>query len=494
MRDLVQYSIEGLGDIYRAREATVREVVQAYLDTIEAREPRIKAFLQVFAERALEEASGLDAKGHDGRPLFGIPVAIKDNLCTRGIPTTCASKILEGYRPPYDATVVERLRAAGAVIIGKTNLDEFAMGSSCENSAFQITHNPWNEAYAPGGSSGGSAAAVAADMALASLGSDTGGSIRQPASLCGVVGLKGTYGRVSRYGLVAFASSLDQIGPFARDVRDCALVMEAIAGRDERDATTIPASVPDLRGELERGFKGMRVAVSADLETWEMDASVKEVAARTVDELARDSVPVARVALPGMETSIAAYYILANAEASSNLARYDGVRYGLRSSSASLAAMYDETRGAGFGDEVKRRILLGTYVLSSGYYDAYYAKAQQVKALICSQFEELFKSCDLILLPTAPTPAFKLGERLEDPIAMYLSDIFTTPANIAGLPAISVPAGLSPEGLPIGMQLVAGWGEEAKLMRGAFGLERMYRFREQHVLGPKAGRGRDGNR
>ena len=494
MNDLVQYSIEGLGDIYRAREATVREVVQAYLDTIEAREPRIKAFLQIFAEDALEEASGLDAKGHDGRPLFGIPIAIKDNLCTRGIPTTCASKILDGYRPPYDATVVDRLRAAGAMIIGKTNLDEFAMGSSCENSAFQVTRNPWDEACAPGGSSGGSAAAVAADMALASLGSDTGGSIRQPASLCGVVGLKGTYGRVSRYGLVAFASSLDQIGPFARDVRDCALVMEAIAGHDERDATTIPEPSPDLHGGLEKGFEGLRVAFPSDLKKWEMDASVKEIATRTIDDLKKDSVPAEGVTLPGMDTSIAAYYILANAEASSNLARYDGVRYGLRSRSKSLADMYDETRGEGFGEEVKRRIMLGTYVLSSGYYDAYYAKAQQVKALICAQFEELFKRFDLIVLPTSPTPAFKLGERLEDPIAMYLSDIFTTPANIAGLPAISVPAGLSPEGLPIGMQLIAGWGEEAKLMRGAFGLERMYRFRAQYVLGPKGGKGRHGGR
>ncbi len=490
MTDLLQYSIHELQGLYRERKASVREVVQSYLDSIAARELRIKAFLQVFESAALEEAAALDANGHDGRPLFGVPVAIKDNLCTRGIPTTCASKILEGYRPPYDATVVERLRAAGAVIVGKTNLDEFAMGSSCENSAFQITANPWNEAYAPGGSSGGSAAAVAADMALASLGSDTGGSIRQPASLCGVVGLKGTYGRVSRYGLVAFASSLDQIGPFTRDVRDCALVMEAIAGHDERDATTIPEPSPSLRGDLERGFEGLRVAYPSELGTWEMDASVRAIAEGTIDELKKSSVPISGVTLPGMETSIATYYILANAEASSNLARYDGVKYGLRASSKSLADMYDETRGAGFGDEVKRRIMLGTYVLSSGYYDAYYSKAQQVKALICAQFEELFKKHDLVVLPTSPTPAFKLGERLEDPIAMYLSDIFTTPANIAGLPAISGPAGHSPEGLPIGMQLVAGWGQEAKLLRGAFGLERMYRFRERFV----GGAGKQGER
>jgi len=491
MNDLLRYSVAALQGIYSERTATVREVVQSYLDAIAGREPRIRAFLRVFSDAALEEAAKLDAKGYDGRPLYGVPIAIKDNLCTRGIPTTCASKILEGYRPPYDATVVERLRSAGAVIIGKTNLDEFAMGSSCENSAFQITRNPWNEAHAPGGSSGGSAAAVAADMALASLGSDTGGSIRQPASLCGVVGLKGTYGRVSRYGLVAFASSLDQIGPFARDVRDCALVMEAIAGHDERDATTIPKPSPDLLGDLEKGFDGLRVAFPSELGNWEMDGSVRDIANGTIEKLKTNSVPVSGVTLPGMETSIATYYILANAEASSNLARYDGVKYGLRSSSKSLADMYDETRGEGFGEEVKRRILLGTYVLSSGYYDAYYAKAQQVKALICAQFEELFKKHDLVLLPTSPTPAFKLGERLEDPIAMYLSDIFTTPANIAGLPAISVPAGLSPEGLPIGMQLVAGWGEEAKLMRGAFGLERIYRFRERFVHGAGSEGGRN---
>jgi aspartyl-tRNA(Asn)/glutamyl-tRNA(Gln) amidotransferase subunit A len=491
MSDLLRYSIAELQRLYRERKASVREVVQSYLDSIAAREPRIRAFLQVFNDAALDEAAKLDEKGFDGRPLYGVPVAIKDNLCTRGISTTCASKILEGYLPPYNATVIDRLRAAGAVIVGKTNLDEFAMGSSCENSAFQVTRNPWNEECAPGGSSGGSAAAVAADMALASLGSDTGGSIRQPASLCGVVGLKGTYGRVSRYGLVAFASSLDQIGPFARDVRDCALIMEAIAGHDERDATTIPTPSPDLHTGLEKGFDGLKVAFSSDLGKWEMDASVKEIATRTIDDLKKNSVPVSGVTLPGMETSIATYYILANAEASSNLARYDGVKYGLRSSSKSLADMYDETRGAGFGDEVKRRIMLGTYVLSSGYYDAYYAKAQQVKALICAEFEELFKRFDLVLLPTSPTPAFRLGERLDDPIAMYLSDIFTTPANIAGLPAISVPAGLSPEGLPIGMQLVARWGEEAKLMRGAFGLERMYRFRERFVRAAGSGGGRN---
>ena len=490
MGDPIQYSIGELAALYRTGDLTVRAVVEAYLERIAAREPRIQAFLQIFSDAALEEAEKLDAKGYDGRALFGVPIAIKDNLCTRGIPTTCASRMLAGYRPPYDATVVERLRAAGAVIIGKTNLDEFAMGSSCENSAFQTTRNPWNEACAPGGSSGGSAAAVAAGMALAALGSDTGGSIRQPASLCGVVGLKGTYGRVSRYGLIAFASSLDQIGPFARDVRDCAAVMEVIAGHDEHDATSIPEASPDLHTDLEKGLDGLRVAVPEDFEKWDMDESVREITARTIKDLVEGGTADTGVSLPGMEVSIATYYVLANAEASSNLARYDGVKYGLRSSSDSLIDMYERTRGEGFGDEVKRRILLGTYVLSSGYYDAYYAKAQQVKALICAQFGEVFKRYDLILVPTSPTPAFKLGEKLDDPIAMYLSDIFTTPANIAGLPAISVPAGLSREGLPIGMQLIAGPGQEATLMRGAFALERMYRFRERFAGGPGGERGR----
>jgi aspartyl-tRNA(Asn)/glutamyl-tRNA(Gln) amidotransferase subunit A len=483
MSDLLRYSIAGLQEIYRERRASVREVVQSYLVAIAAREPDVRAFLQVFKDAALQEAAKLDARGFDGLPLYGVPVAVKDNICTRGIPTTCASKILEGYRPPYDATAVERLKAAGAVIIGKTNMDEFAMGSSTENSGFHVTRNPWNDEYVPGGSSGGSAAAVAAGEALVALGSDTGGSVRQPASLCGVVGLKGTYGRVSRYGLVAFASSLDQIGPLARDVTDCAALMEVIAGHDEHDATSIPGAAPDLRAGLERGFEGLRIAAPRDLESWKIDESVKEIAVGTIRDLEGAHMKVERVDLPSTDISIASYYILANAEASSNLARYDGVKYGLRSSSESLADMYDETRGAGFGDEVKRRILLGTYVLSAGYYDAYYAKAQKVRSLICSGFKKIFESCDLIVLPTSPTPAFRLGEKLDDPITMYLTDVFTTQANIAGIPAISVPAGLSPDGLPVGMQLVAGWGEEAKLMRGAFGLERMYRFRERFVRG-----------
>lgn len=479
MSDLLAYSIDDLAGLYRSRKVSVREVVGAYLDRIEAAEPAIGAFLRVTREEALARAERLDERGYDGAALHGVPVAVKDNICTRGTPTTCASRMLEGYRPPYDATVVERLERAGAVVVGKTNLDEFAMGSSCENSAFQPTRNPWDTRRAPGGSSGGSAAAVAARMALASLGSDTGGSIRQPAALCGVTGLKGTYGRVSRYGLVAFASSLDQIGPLARSVRDCARVMEAIAGRDALDATTIPEPCPALAEDLEKGLGGLRVAVPAGLESWEMDASVRAVVEETIASLTADGMRPEPVKVPGMESSIASYYVLANAEASSNLARYDGVKYGFRAAADSLGEMYERTRGEGFGEEVKRRILLGTYVLSSGYYDAYYSKAQQVKALICDEFEMIFRRYDLLLLPTSPTPAFRLGERLADPIAMYLSDIFTTPANIAGFPAISVPAALSPDGLPIGMQLFAGWGKESVLLRGARGLETRYRFHER---------------
>ncbi len=487
--DILGHSIEGLAGLYRRRKISVREVIDAYLARIAAGEPSIRAFLRVFEEEALSRARELDEGGYDGRLLYGVPVAVKDNICTRGVPTTCASKMLETYRPPYDATAVERLKRAGAVIVGKTNLDEFAMGSSCENSAFQITKNPWDGGRAPGGSSGGSAAAVAAGMALAALGSDTGGSIRQPAALCGITGLKGTYGRVSRYGLVAFASSLDQIGPMTRDVRDAARVMEAIAGHDALDSTTLSEPAPVLAADLEKGLGGLRVAVPAGIDRWEMDEEVREVAMRTVADLSADGLKPETVELPGMESSIASYYVLANAEASSNLARYDGVRYGYRAASEALGEMYERTRGEGFGEEVKRRILLGTFVLSSGYYDAYYAKAQRVQALIRSQFGDVFRRFDLVLLPTSPTPAFRLGERLADPIAMYLSDIFTTPANIAGFPAISVPAALSSDGLPIGMQLFAGWGKESVLLRGAYGLERVFRFRERFP-GPDAGGGR----
>jgi len=410
-------------------------------------------------------------------------VAVKDNICTRGMPTTCGSKILAGYRPPYDATVVERLTAAGAIIIGKTNMDEFGMGSSNEYSAFGRVRNPWNEECAPGGSSGGSAAAVAAGMVPAALGSDTGGSIRQPASFCGVTGLKGTYGRISRYGLVAFASSFDQIGPLAGDTEGCALLMQALAGPDGRDATAIEEDCPDLLAGLDSGLTGLSFAISGEMKGWELDpaaVAALDEAFRTIS--AAGSSPET-VALPDMETSIASYYVIANAEASSNLARFDGVRYGLRVDSDSLGGLYAATRTAGFGEEVKRRILLGTYVLSGGYYDEYYGKALTVRKMITEAYRDIFSRIDLLMLPTTPGPAFRLGERLDDPVSMYLSDIFTTPANLAGLPAVSIPAGLSADGLPVGIQRVAGVGREDLLLRGARGLEKLFRFRERFVPG-----------
>jgi aspartyl-tRNA(Asn)/glutamyl-tRNA(Gln) amidotransferase subunit A len=480
MKDLTELSITELDSEYASGRASPVDVVEAYLDLIDRRDGIVRAFLHLFRDRALERAAALAAEGSNGRPLYGVPVAVKDNICTRGLPTSCASRILEDYRPPYDATVVERLEEAGAVIIGKTNLDEFAMGSSTENSAFGATRNPWNPDCAPGGSSGGSAAAVAAGLVPVALGSDTGGSIRQPAAFCGVAGLKGTYGRVSRYGLVAFASSLDQIGPFTRNIEDCARVMEVIAGHDVHDATSIPGPPPPLIAGLEAGVQGLKVAIPGGTEKWDIGEGIRRSFAETVDILKRAGADITEVDLPDVDASIACYYILANAEASSNLARYDGVKYGSRKEAENLVDMYERTRGEGFGEEVKRRILLGTYVLSAGYYDAYYTKAQQVKALICDGFEAIFKGSDLIVLPTTPTAAFRIGEKIDDPIAMYLSDIFTTQANIAGLPAISIPSGLSDDALPIGMQLMAAAGNEQVLLSAARFLERRYSFAEKH--------------
>jgi aspartyl-tRNA(Asn)/glutamyl-tRNA(Gln) amidotransferase subunit A len=485
MSDITEISIRDLQEEFEKGRLKPVDVVESYLEKIERRDGAVKAFLEVFGTESRERAAALEKEGRRGRPLYGVPVAVKDNICTRGFPTTCASRILEGYKPPYDATVVERLLEAGAVVIGKTNLDEFAMGSSTENSAYQVTRNPWKLECAPGGSSGGSAAAVAAGLAPVALGSDTGGSIRQPAAFCGVVGLKGTYGRVSRYGLVAFASSLDQIGPITRTVDDCAAVMDVISGHDPHDATSIPGSPPSLVRESEKGVTGLRIAIPSRMAEWDLEPSIRDTVEGAARALGDAGTEPESVDLPDMDASIACYYVLANAEASSNLARYDGVKYGLRAPSDSLVAMYERTRGDGFGEEVKRRILLGTYVLSSGYYEAYYAKAQQVKAKICDEFARIFERYDLILLPTTPTPAFRIGEKVDDPIAMYLSDIFTTPANIAGLPAVSIPAGLSREGLPVGLQLIAGAGGEGALMRGARFLERILRFNERFA--PDAG-------
>jgi aspartyl-tRNA(Asn)/glutamyl-tRNA(Gln) amidotransferase subunit A len=435
-------------------------LTEAVLQRLHAVEDRVHAYITVTPKLAREQAAAADAafaRGDVGSPLQGIPLALKDNLCTQGIRTTCASHMLEHFVPPYDATVVQRLKAAGAVFVGKANLDEFAMGSSTENSYFAPTRNPWGGLdYVPGGSSGGSAAAVAADACIAALGSDTGGSIRQPAAMTGVVGLKPTYGRVSRYGLVAFASSLDQIGPLTKDVRDAALLLQAIAGHDARDSTSGDVPVPDYSEGLDRGVQGMKLGVPREYFVDGMDPEVEAAVRTGIDTLKQAGAELVEVSLPHTKFAVATYYVLANAEASSNLARYDGVRYGLRAaSSEDLLTMYKRTRAEGFGTEVKRRIMLGTYALSSGYYDAYYKKAQQLRTLFRQDFREAFERCDALVTPVSPTPAFRLGERLDDPLQMYLADVFTTPVSLAGLPAISVPCGFTPQDLPIGLQLIA---------------------------------------
>jgi len=452
------------------------EVVESTLDAIAARDGEVGAYLDVFAERARARARAQTESGEFRKlPLGGVPVAIKDNMCVAGERTTCGSRILRDYRSPYTATAVARLEAAGAVVMGKTNLDEFAMGSSTENSALGTTRNPWDTERAPGGSSGGSAAAVAAEMAAAALGSDTGGSIRQPASFCGVVGMKPTYGRVSRYGLVAFASSLDQIGPIARSVGDAALVLEAMGGHDAMDATSLTAPVERWSAGLASGLKGMTLGVPTAFLS-DMDASVRSAFDATVEKARGAGARITEVSLPHAPYAVAAYYIIANAEASANLARFDGVKYGHRARADALYEMYTRTRDEGFGAEVKRRILLGTYVLSAGYYDAYYRQAQKVRSLIIRDFEAAFAACDLVLMPTAPTPAFRLGEKVDDPILMYLSDVYTIPVNLAGLPGLSLPVALAEGGLPVGVQFVGRALDEAGVLRGAAGLEKACAF------------------
>ena len=461
-----------------AKELTATEVCQAHLDRVAALDGALHAFHTVAAERALERARVLDAEQQAGRlagSLHGVPIALKDNMSTRGLKTTAASRILERYVPPYNATVVQRLEAAGAVILGKTNLDEFAMGSSTENSAFGPSRNPWALDRAPGGSSGGSAVAVAARMAPLALGSDTGGSIRQPAALSGVVGLKPTYGRVSRYGLLAFASSLDQIGPFARTVQDAALVLEVIAGADPHDSTAAPEPVGHYRDALTGDVRGLRIGVPRAVLADGVDAAVLTAFNAAVDTMKARGALLVDIDLPHARYAIPVYYLIATAEASSNLARYDGVRYGHRAAldkDGTLQAMYDRTRDEGFGAEVKRRIMLGTYVLSAGYYDAYYLKAQQVRTLLRRDYEQAFATVDVVAMPTTPTPAFKLGEKTGDPLQMYLADVFTVSANLAGLPAISVPCGFSGECLPIGLQLTGRAFDEATLLRAADAFQR----------------------
>jgi aspartyl-tRNA(Asn)/glutamyl-tRNA(Gln) amidotransferase subunit A len=434
---------------------------------------KLHAFRTVATERALARATAADRERTlPGKPLLGVPIALKDNLCTAGLTTTAGSRLLRDYVPPYDATVVERLERAGAVIVGKTNCDEFAMGSSTEHSAFGPTRNPWAPDRTPGGSSGGSAAAVAAGLVPIALGSDTGGSIRQPAALCGVIGLKPTYGRVSRYGLVAFASSLDQIGPFARSARDAAVLLGVIAGHDPRDATTATLPVPDYTTALTGDAHGLRIGVPRHLLADGVDPDVAAAFERGLAELTSAGAALVDVELPHAATGIPVYYLVAPAEASSNLARFDGVRYGARPPAATVREMYEKTRGDGFGAEVKRRIMIGTYVLSAGYYDAYYLKAQQIRTLIRRDYDEAFARVDLVAVPTSPTPAFRLGERTDDPMQMYLSDVFTVAAPLAGLPAISIPCGLTPARLPVGLQLTARAFDEAALLRAADVIER----------------------
>ncbi|MBF0345822.1 MAG: Asp-tRNA(Asn)/Glu-tRNA(Gln) amidotransferase subunit GatA [Nitrospirae bacterium] len=451
------------------KEISPVELADAVFNRIDSVDKHVNAYVTVTREAGTGTAKATDFAAL-GSQISGIPVAIKDNICTKGIKTTCSSRILENFVPPYESTVTTRL--SGYVLVGKTNLDEFAMGSSTENSAFFTTKNPWAVDRAPGGSSGGSAAAVAADECIAALGSDTGGSIRQPASFCGVVGLKPTYGRVSRYGLVAFASSLDQIGPLTKTVEDAAILLNLISGRDPLDSTSAPVDVPDFTQSLRGSLKGLKVGIPDEYFIEGMDKEVHECILKAIDELRAQGADIVKINLPHTAYAVAAYYVLATSEASSNLARYDGVKYGLRVDGNNLLDMYVKTRAAGFGKEVKRRIMLGSYALSSGYYDAYYKKAQQVRTLITRDFEEAFKKVDVIVTPTSPTTAFKIGEKADNPLQMYLSDIFTISVNLAGIPAISIPCGFDSKGLPVGLQLIGRPFDEETILKAAYSYER----------------------
>ena len=475
MYEITRMTAAQIAHAVRSRQLSAREVTEAFLQNIEANDPNVRAFLRTTPEEARKSAGSVDALSSEelaAKPLAGVPVALKDNLCTNGVETTCASKILQGFVPPYDATVVAKLRDAGAVFVGKTNLDEFAMGSSCENSAFFPTQNPWDTSRVPGGSSGGSAAAIAAGFAPLSLGSDTGGSIRQPAAFCGLVGIKPTYGRVSRYGVVAFASSLDQIGPFARTVEDAALLLSVISGVDAMDSTSIPRPVPDYHSALTGEIQGMRLGLPKEYFGAGVSQSVRDAVMRAVEKLQELGAVVEECSLPTTDYALAAYYIVAPAEASSNLARYDGVRYGVRSKRAqSVAELYENSREEGFGAEVKQRILIGTYALSAGYYDAFYTKAQKVRTLIAREFDGTWQKFDALITPTTPTTAFKIGEKSSDPLAMKLSDICTIPANMAGIPALSQCCGFDENNLPIGIQYMAAPFAEETLLRLAHAYE-----------------------
>ncbi len=475
-----ELTITDAADKLSDKQISSVELTTALLDRIEQFDETIAAFITVDKEDALTQARHADEQIQKGNtaPLTGVPIALKDLLCTNGIKTSCASQILDNFVPRYDGTVVKKLKENGAVIIGKTNLDEFAMGSSTENSSYKITTNPWNKDYVPGGSSGGSAAAVAAQFCCAALGTDTGGSIRQPASHCGVVGLKPTYGRVSRFGLVSYASSLDQIGPITRTVEDAALLLNIISGNDTKDSTSAKVDVPDFTKAIDMfdkdALKGMTAGIPKEYLSLEgLDPEVQKVFESAKEKLIDLGVTIKEISLPHTDYVVAAYYIIAPCEASSNLARFDGVKYGFRDmDSTELIDMYKETKSQGFGPEVQRRIIIGTYALSAGYYDAYYGRASQVRTLIMQDFANAFKECDIILSPVAPAPAFKIGENTDDPLAMYLTDIFTLSANMAGVPGISVPAGFSSNGLPIGVQMMAGRFDEMSLIRAGVGLER----------------------
>ncbi len=483
--ELYTRTIHDLHDMLKAGETTASAVTESVLNRIKAVDDKVKAYISVTEDAAYKQAEEADRHIKSGKnfsPLLGIPIAVKDNMCTDGIKTTCSSAILKNFVPPYDATVVQRLKQAGYVLCGKPNMDEFAMGSSTENSGFFVTRNPWNLERIPGGSSGGSAAAVAAGECIASLGSDTGGSIRQPAACCGVVGLKPTYGRVSRYGLVAFASSLDQIGPITKDVTDAALLMNVIAGHDSKDSTSANVSVPDFVQPLQKDVKGLKIGMPKEYFIDGMDPEVEKLVKEAVKTLQGLGATVSEVSLPHSEYAIATYYILATSEASSNLARYDGVKYGFRTSTPKdLLDMYMKSREQGFGAEVKRRIMLGTYALSAGYYEAYYKKGQQARTLIKRDFEEAFKTVDVLVTPTAPTAAFKIGEKTTDPLQMYLSDIFTISVNLAGIPGMSIPCGFTSEKLPVGLQLLGKHFDEASILHAAYAYEQATDWHKQRA-------------
>ncbi|WP_392530818.1 Asp-tRNA(Asn)/Glu-tRNA(Gln) amidotransferase subunit GatA [Nostoc sp. C117] len=482
-------SIRELHEQLVKKERSAVEITQEALERIQTLEPKLHSFLCVTAERALEQAGTVDAKiaaGEEIGLLAGIPVGIKDNMCTKGIPTTCASRILENFVPPYESTATQKLADAGAVMVGKTNLDEFAMGSSTENSAYQVTANPWDLSRVPGGSSGGSAAAVAAEECVVALGSDTGGSIRQPASFCGVVGMKPTYGLVSRYGLVAYASSLDQIGPFGNTVEDAAILLSAIAGYDPKDSTSLKVPIPNYAASLKPDFKPrglLRIGIIKETFGEGLDSVVEEAVTKAVDQLQSLGAEIHIVSCPRFRYGLPTYYIIAPSEASANLARYDGVKYGYRAADAdNLLSMYTRTRATGFGTEVKRRIMIGTYALSAGYYDAYYLKAQKVRTLIKQDFEKAFGVVDVLVCPTSPTTAFKAGEKTTDPLSMYLTDLMTIPVNLAGLPSLSLPCGFDDRGLPIGLQLIGNVLREDQLFQVAYAYEQSTSW---HLRKPK---------